>query len=182
MREADQYLDIMIREATVARDLHARMLLAVHYRIRAGDDLSVSWPDWKDLQGEFGYLFRVFGSEAALFNFIQVINPLGTAGLVRIFRPLPIPGEIRQWAAFLRDRSLDKYSPSTAERLKRRAAVRGRTWTPSEERPTQSKHYLVVPSTSGQRNFSLYISRTTQIVGDSVGGGNYGLGRWLPVF
>ena len=66
MAERSHYLDILLREPTIGHQLHARLLLAAHARIANGDDIAVSWPDWRATPGEFGLMFRVFGVPSAL--------------------------------------------------------------------------------------------------------------------
>lgn len=174
------YTDLMIREGSVAHDLHARMLLAAHHAITKGSSLAVAWPDWRDRPGEFGFLFRVLGNETALANYLDIVRPLDAAGLVRIYAPQCVPdGSDR--VRFLRDRSHDKLSPSAVRRLTRRAVERGVVWssTASQTR-TAGDHFLTIPSTSQGQTFRLYVRRDR---GDmDTSGANYGLGFSLPNF
>lgn len=176
------YVDLMIREGSVAHELHARMFLAVHQRVAAGDALAAAWPDWRGQPGEFGLVFRVFGNEVQLASYLGVVAPLVAAGLVRAYPVLPVPDRPAT-VRFLRDRSHDKLSPAAARRLTRRAAARGEAWQSTQQgKPRDAgDHYLDIPSTSQQQMFRFYIRRDRASDGDR-GGASYGLGHALPDF
>lgn len=177
------YVDIMIREGVLAHELHARLLLAVHYRVAAaGGKLAVAWPDWRDRPGEFGLLFRVFGAEDALSGYLETIAPLAVAALVRPYPVLPVPGSAAT-VRYLRDRSYDKLSPSAARRLAERAAARGETWksTHADNVRSGGDHYLTIPSASRNQMFRCYVRRDRGAV-DATSGSSYGLGYALPDF
>lgn len=176
------YVDLMIREGSVAHDLHARLLLAVHQKVAAGETLAAAWPDWRDLPGEFGLVFRVFGSNAALASYLGTVTPLATAGLLRLYPVQPVP-ETATSVRYLRDRSHDKLSPAAARRLARRATARGETWQSTHDgNPRDAgNHYLVIPSVSQQQLFRFYIRRD-RARGSDTSGAHYGLGHALPEF
>lgn len=179
--EATHYLDIMIREAAVSHDLHARLLTAVHYKIKEGCRLGVTWPDWRGEPGEFGLLFRVFGDQGGLAGVQTMIDPLVKAGLVRPFPVMAVP-ETTARVAFIRDRKLDKFSPSRAVRRKRRAAGRGEAIVETQDsRPEKRPHFLKMLSHTTSLSFLLYVTRRPGAA-DRQGGNEYGLGRSLPDF
>lgn len=177
------YVDIMIREGGLAHELHARLLLAVHYRSAAsGIKLAAAWPDWRERPGEFGLLFRVFGTDETLSGYLETIAPLAVAALVRPYLMMPVP-ESAATVRYLRDRSLDKLSPSAARRLAERAATRGETWqsTHAEKPRSESDHYLTIPSASRNQMFRCYVRRDHGAI-DTTSGSSYGLGYALPDF
>lgn len=175
------YVDIAIREATVSRELHARLLTAVHYQIKAENVLGVTWPDWKPALGEFGLLFRAFGSEEGLADLSRAILPLGNAGLVRIYPVTSTPNTPSR-VRFARNRQQDKHSPSRAARRERRALARGEVCAPpTTTRSSQSPHFLRMQSASTNAEFSLYVTRHSASMG-MAGGSQYGLGYALPDF
>lgn len=183
MSAFSHYIDVMLREGGIAHDLHARLLLAAHFRIAAGDKLAVAWPDWRDHQpGEFGLLCRVFGVPDALASYGELIAPLGHAQLVRTFPVQAVPDTPSQ-ISFVRNRRQDKFSPSAAARLTRRAEARGETWKGPSRCPPDPEiaHFLSIPSTSAQRTFRLYVSRVTGSQ-EARGGEAYGLGMVIPNF
>lgn len=181
MGQQSHYLDILLREPTIGHDLHARLLAAAHFRIANGDTLAVSWPDWRNTPGEFGLLFRVFGTEKALDSYKEAIGQLISAQLVRLFGISPVPDATGK-VCFERERNTEKkFSPSRALRRQTRALARG------EEVPLQKQtnaprpnHYLWMQSKTTQKNFALSIVRKPS--GSAEGGRNYGLGFELPDF
>ena len=177
------YVDIMIREGGLAHELHARLLLAIHYRSAAsGVKLAAAWPDWRDRPGEFGLLFRVFGTEETLSGYLETIAPLAAAALVRPYPVMPVP-ESATTVRYLRDRSHDKLSPSAARRLAKRSSGRGETWqsTHADKPRSGSDHYLIIPSASRNQMFRCYVQRDRGPI-DNTSGANYGLGYALPDF
>ena len=80
MAERSHYLDILLREPTIGHQLHARLLSAAHARIANGDDIAVSWPDWRQTPGEFGLMFRVFGEPSSLANYAQAAELFARIG------------------------------------------------------------------------------------------------------
>lgn len=177
------YVDLMIREGAIAHDLYARLLLAVHYQNVSGAGLAVSWPDWKNNPGEFGLLCRVFGNkEDQLATYLETVNPLIAASLIRAFPIAPVPITERT-VCFRRDRSHDKLSPSAARRLTARAAERGAVWASTHDGKPRNAgdHYLTIPSVSKKQTFRLYIRRDATDRAD-VAGSAYGLGYGLPDF
>jgi CRISPR-associated endoribonuclease Cas6/Csy4 subtype I-F len=176
------YVDLMIREGTVAHELHARLLLAVHQKVAAGETLAVTWPDWRSRPGEFGLIFRVFGSEEHLASYLKTVGPLSVAELMRFYPVLPVP-ETSSVVRFVRDRSHDKLSPTAARRLARRAAERGEIWQSTHNgKPREAgDHYLTIPSSSQQQVFRFYILRDGG-TGTDPAGASYGLGHALPEF
>ena len=178
--EATHYLDIMIREATISHDLHARLLRSVHYQIKAGHVLGVTWPDWKGSQGEFGLLFRVFGDTNGLEAVVAQIDPLCKTGLIRPFPVSAVP-DVEARIAFVRDRSIDKFSPSRAVRRDKRAGGQGEPETIRDVRPEKIPHYLPMLSHTTTRSFLVYITKRS-VPSDRQGGREYGLGRSLPDF
>ena len=176
------YVDLMIREGGVAHELHARLLLALHYKVAGGAALAASWPDWRDQPGEFGLLFRVFGNEAHLKEYLEVVAPLVTAGLIRVFAVTPVPDTSAK-VCFSRDRSHDAVSPSAARRLARRASDRGEVWQSTRDgQPREAgDHYLIIPSASQNRIFRMYVQRGRKAAASSTSA-SYGLGHLLPDF
>ena len=171
------YLDLMLREPEVSHQIHARLLTAVHHRIRAGDTLCVSWPDFKGTPGEFGLLFRVFGDQTALQSYSEAVSPLVKGTLVRAY-PIALVPEHTERVSFIRDRSLDKHSPSTISRQRQFVESQGNTWTPAAP-PTRRPHFLVMQSITTGETFSLYV-RLSKTSGG--GGASYGLGQLVPHF
>lgn len=179
--DASHYLDMMIREATISHDLHARLLTAVHYQIKAGHSLGVTWPDWKGTPGEFGLLFRVFGDPSGLQAFLGLIEPLLKANLIRAFPVSAVP-ETDSRVLFARDRKLDKFSPSSETRRNNRAGDQ-RAVSPEQKpvRPSKKPHFLPMLSHTTSRSFLIYITKHSTTI-DRQGGREYGLGQSLPDF
>jgi CRISPR-associated protein (Cas_Csy4) len=174
------YLDIMIRTPAIAHDLFARLVMVTHRHIKRGDALAIAWPDWSDTRGEFGFLFRVFGAAQALDRYRQAIQPLQDAALVRVFPSAAVPMVTKQ-VVFFRDRSLDRFSPSAARRLARRASQRGEVYSPKPA-PIQQNHYLLLQSASGDNtHFNLFVHKKKNGIG-FAGGHQYGLGYAVPDF
>lgn len=173
------YLDVMLRSSEIAHDIYARLLVAVHYRIKAGDVLAVAWPDWSNDHGEFGFLFRIFGSEIALAEYSRGIVVLQNHDLIRLFPILSTP-QVAKRVVFCRDRSMDHFSPSVAKRLERRAKLRSEIYSPKAV-PQRKCHYLPVQSSSTQEKFNLFIRREI-VDADQSGGHQYGLGYAVPDF
>ncbi len=181
MAERSHYLDILLREPTIGHQLHARLLSAAHARIANGDDIAVSWPDWRTTPGEFGLMFRVFGLPSALTNYTTAVGALVERGLIRLFPVATVP-ETSASVCFARDRGVDKASPSRLTRLRARAAARGETVPPEmlEVKAARPRHFLWMQSTTTGQNFSLSIVRQPSSKAD--GGRNYGLGLQVPEF
>ena len=179
--DATHYLDIMTREATISRELHARLLTAMHYQIKAGHTMAAAWPDWKNTLGEFGLVFRAFGNEVSLQGLTASIEPLLKANLVRLF-PVALVPETSKTMLFVRDRKNDKHSPSNIARRLRRAAQRGEA-IPEQttSRPARMPHFLKMLSLTTSETFPLFVTRTSVAV-DRLGGHEYGLGYALPDF
>ncbi|WP_395009079.1 type I-F CRISPR-associated endoribonuclease Cas6/Csy4 [Undibacterium sp.] len=176
----NHHLDIMIRAAEVSREVHARLVMLTHTSIISnGDQLAVSWPDWKPALGEFGLLFRVFGNEKNLELFAKSLKPLLDRSLIRTFPINEVPPS-DEHAVFIRDRRFDKYGASAFNRLKRRAASRGEVFNP---KPCGNFriHSLKIQSSSTSQQFHLFVRRESSSK-DRVGGKDYGLGFSLPVF
>lgn len=179
------YVDIMIREGAICHQLHARLLMGVHYGINnSGLALAASWPDWKAQPGEFGLLFRVFGDESGVKSYLDLVDPLLAAGLVRAFPIAPVP-DTKGRVVFVRERQMDKLSPSRTARRVRRAAARGESTDAASNveasRPQKSPHFLRLNSTSTGHEFCLFVSRRSSAT-ESAGGQSYGLGLALPDF
>lgn len=176
------YVDLMIREGEIAHDLFSRLLLALHHRNVAGGGLAIAWPDWRSRPGEFGLLCRVFGDEVQLAAYLDYVEPLVAANLVRAYPVTPVP-ETERKVRFVRDRSHDKLSPSAARRLAARASARGEVWVSAQDgKPRKAgDHYLAIQSASKAQAFRLYIRRDEASKSDPTGA-NYGLGYVLPNF
>lgn len=181
MGQPSHYLDILLREPTIGHELHARLLVAAHFRIANGDELAVSWPDFRNTPGEFGLLFRVFGSAQALGSYIEAIAPLTAGQLVRLFPVSPVP-DVTGKVCFERERTLEKqFSPSRAARRQRRALARGEAAPPvTQTSAARPKHFLWMQSKTTEQTFALSIVRKPS--GSADGGRNYGLGFELPDF
>lgn len=178
---ATHYLDMMIREATISHDLHSRLLTAVHFQIKAGHTLGVTWPDWKGTPGEFGLLFRAFGEPPALQAFHEMIQPLLKANLIRAFPMSSVPDTDAR-VLFARDRKLDKFSPSSEARRISRAGDRQTLSTEQKPvRPSKRPHFLPMLSHTTSRSFLIYITKHSS-TSDRPGGREYGLGKSLPDF
>lgn len=173
----ERHLDILLREPTIGHQLHARLLAAAHVCIARGAGLAVSWPDWRGTPGEFGLLFRVFGTEADLAAYSAAITPLVEANLIRLF-PIGTPPATDRQVMFFRDRKLDKFTASrTARRLRRGHDCEPQRTTAPSVRP----HFLIMQSQSTQQAFSLYVRRA-EAKSASDGGRQYGLGQLVPDF
>ncbi len=181
MAERSHYLDILLREPTIGHQLHARLLSAAHARIANGDDLAVSWPDWRQTPGEFGLMFRVFGQPSALTNYTQAVDVLVERGLIRLFPVAAVP-ETRASVCFARDRGVDKSAPSRLARLRARAAARGESIPEfqQEGKARRPRHFLWMQSTTTGQNFALSIVR--QPTGKTDDASSYGLGVLVPDF
>lgn len=172
-------MDVMLRSLEIAHDLHARLLIAIHYRIQAGDELAVSWPDWKNNGGQFGFVFRVFGNEDALGEYAKVIDTLKKHELIRMFPCLPVPAHTSK-VVFARDRERDKFSPSATRRMEKRAQQRGEIFVPNAP-PTKVCHFLTVLSASSSQKFCMYVRRDVE-GREQESGNQYGLGHLVPNF
>lgn len=181
MERPSHYLDVLLRQGEVAHEIHARLLLRVHQGNAHGLKLSCAWPDWHERPGEFGMLFRVFGSTPHLDQYVRTIAPLVRAGFVQDSVVRPVPEEVSQ-ILFVRDRRPDKKSPSAAVRLARRAAARGEAaHGQSASGPVTPPHFLILPSQSGSRLFRMNIRRLSH-GHPARGGDGYGLGSPVPNF
>lgn len=179
---ADQfpfYLDISIRAGNIAYELFARLLTAVHHHITAGNNVAVSFPDWKGTPGDFGLVFRVFGSESELKTYLLRIAILNREELLTIGHCLPVP-ETDRYVVFARDRSVDKFSDANVRRLKRRAEARGELFS-LKEQTYSVPHYLPMLSTTSGKPFHLFVKKYPG--GKAcIGGKQYGLGYVVPEF
>lgn len=173
------YVDTYIMSSNIDRDLFGRMLTAVHLEICGGNELAVSFPDWNDKPGKFGIVFRVFGTEAGLQAYLERIRLLEQHNLVRNMTIEPTP-ETENRVVFLRDRSLDKYSPAQIRRMESRALARGETFTP-QSAPAGLKHSIPMLSISGKAPFSLFIRKAND-ARQTTTGNRYGLGLAVPEF
>ena len=174
------YIDIMLREATVAHDLHARLLHCVHMKNAVGAGIACAWPDWDEKHGEFGLLFRAFGNETELEDFAKSIAPLAQANLIRI-DPIMLVPATTTYVTFVRNRYPDKNGESRRKRMERRAASQGRTIQSMTAREIDTTcHYLNVPSKSFGGMIRIHIRRIGSQ--DYTGGKAYGLGVTVPHF
>ena len=178
----NRYADVDILEPAISRDIHARLLLATHLRIAGGAELRVSWPEWRDGGDDFGLLFRIFGDDDAIGKWLESISPLVKAGLVRAHPIAAVPSDVSGSVAFVRDRRPDRFSPSAAARLARRAAVRGEEWTGGSAKPSGRWHVLNMPSSTTGQSLGFHVARRLDCVGDCGGGRAYGLGHPVPAF
>lgn len=179
MDTRSHYVDVMLRTPEIEHDLYARLLTTAHFRIKAGDALAIAWPDWKNNHGDFGFLFRIFGLNQELDEYVKEIRPLQDAELIRVFPILAVP-DVKKRVAFCRDRSFDRFSPTSARRLTRRAEERGAVFTPKPV-PQKKSHFLSMHSYSGNTQFNMFIRREVCDV-DLSGGHQYGLGYAVPDF
>jgi CRISPR-associated protein (Cas_Csy4) len=173
------YIDVALGAPEIERELHARLLTAVHHRILAGDALAVAWPGWRQEQGNFGLLFRIFGEAQSLDRCLAGMAPLIERELIR---PGPISAvpDVPLRVVFTRDRSVDRYSPSATRRMTQRANLRGTKFHP--KRAAQGgAHALALKSSSTDNIFHLFVRRMDSVSANG-GGCRYGLGHALPDF
>lgn len=175
------YLDIVIKRADVGRELHARLLMALHLQSPQQSNLAVTWPDWGTWGGEFGLIFRVFGEPQALLDFKARIEPLIQHQLVLALAINPVPA-FEHLVMFKRDRRFENTSPCHVRRLKRRAEQRGETLE-LEPKTQKCEHWIEMQSLSTRSAFRFGIKRTaadSAQAQDTVD--SYGLGAALPAF
>ena len=173
------YVDLDIKNTSIELDVHARLLTAIHFRIKAGDILAVSWPRWGSAIGQFGSVLRVFGTESSLKNYLRVVGILAEYNLISANDINTTPNTADR-VVFFRDRTMDRYSPSNARRLERRAVARGEVYTP-KSRDLIGTHHLKMNSTSNQHAFHMFIKRDMTAIAIR-GEHQYGLGIPVPQF
>lgn len=175
------YLDVMLKLPEAAHGIHARLMTAAH--LCCGIEkrtMAVAWPDWQGTPGEFGFLFRIFGSEADISAFQEKIALMVEKNLIRCFPVQPVP-ETSETVYFVRDRRIDARAPSRLARLIKRAQARGEEFTPKGPAAyIPAPHFLHLNSVSGKRAFKMYIRRKKE--GASDKGRAYGLGYPVPHF
>lgn len=170
----DLYLDILIKRPEIIHDLHARLLHAVHQIQTDTHDLAVAFPDWSNTPGEFGLLFRLFGTnEQILDAFRNYVSSLVEHNLIRLFPVLPVPHSEKK-VCFARDQSGNKFGLSAAKRRVRR----GTTQETTLATPMRPTHWLNALSSSGQ-SFRIVIKKMSS---PQQGGHRYGLGLLVPEF
>lgn len=179
------YVDVMIRDQSIAIDLHARLLSALHGVISRHEiELAASWPDWQSRSGEFGSLFRAFGDEAGLQAFLTWSAPLVDAGLVRSYPVAVVPNTLAT-IAYLRDRRTERQTPGFSVRQARRQAKRHGHEVQSIEldqsRQLGLSHHLKLQSSSTKQTYCFFIRQVVNASQDA-GGKAYGLGYTLPNF
>jgi uncharacterized protein YfaA (DUF2138 family) len=172
----DIYMDILIREAKIFHNLHARLLHAVHQVQTDDAALAVAFPDWKASPGEFGLLFRVLSPEHRLLEaYRNHIDKLVKYELVRLFPILPAP-VTNKTVCFARDQALGKFSQAAARRRERRGNGGG---IPMQRAQTATAtHWLRMQSSRGNE-FRMVIRKTST---ERQGGRQYGLGLLVPDF
>jgi CRISPR-associated endoribonuclease Cas6/Csy4 subtype I-F len=173
------YVDIRIHAGNIVHELLGRLVTAAHYDINAGNQLAISFPDWKGTPGDFGFVFRVFGSETAIQTYLKRVSILDREELLSISNCTAVP-EVDQFIVFARDRSVDKFSDSYVRRLKRRAEKRGESFQ-LETKDCSIPHYLPMYSHTSGKPFHLFVKK---LIGrkEYSGGNNYGLGFAVPEF
>lgn len=182
MAEFTHHVDVMLRRPEIGREIHARLATAAHRVITgAGAELAVAWPDWRGHSGEFGYLFRVFGTPTDLAAFTVAVAGMVNRNLIRASPPQPVP-ETVETVAYLRDRSVERNTPGFAARQQRRDQRAGRTLSrpPRQQRADSRGHSLSLQSASTGQNFALFIRHARRA--DREAGRCYGLGYTLPRF
>ncbi|MDT8925211.1 type I-F CRISPR-associated endoribonuclease Cas6/Csy4 [Pseudomonas taiwanensis] len=174
------YLDIVIKRAEVGRELHARLLMAVHLCNPQASSLAVSWPDWGHFGGDFGLVMRVLGPEHSLAQVKAKIAGLVEAKLVFCSASNTIP-ETVETVCYKRDRSFESLSACRIRRLKRRAEARGETLELEPSLGTID-HWLPMQSHSTQNAFSLGIQKVNARSAGAESVDSYGLGMRVPSF
>lgn len=170
----DLYMDILIKRPAIIHDLHSRLIHAVHQVQTTEHDLAVSFPDWRNELGEFGMIFRLFGSnQQILETYRSYVAALVDHDLIRLFPILPVPQTDRK-VCFARDQHGKKAGPAALRRRIRRGATTDMTLSA----PRPNTHWLQALS-SGGHQFQLVIRKTTS---ERQGGHGYGLGLLVPEF
>lgn len=174
------YLDIVIKRPEVGRQLHARLLMAVHLCNPQARNLAVSWPDWGHFGGDFGLVLRVMGPSQSLELVKAKIAPLVDAKLVfaLAINSVPLTDET---VCFVRDRSHESLKTSRVRRHKLRAEARGETL---ELEPAYGtvEHWLPMQSLSSKNGFSLGIKKISVRSASENSPNSYGLGMRVPAF
>lgn len=186
MAEFTHHVDVMLRTPEIGREIHTRLVTAVH-RIITNEktELAVAWPDWKYQFGEFGFLFRVFGTPKALETFSAMVQPMADRRLIRVYPAQEVPPTV-DTVAYVRDRLIEKRTDAFVARQRRRDERQGRArpdWNGKPATPSQQRHShaLTLQSASTGQQFSLFV-RAAPRAGDGEAGRNYGLGYTLPSF
>lgn len=174
------YLDIVIKRAEVGRQLHARLLMAVHLCNPQASGLAVSWPDWGHFGGDFGLVMRILGPEDSLAQVQEKIAGLVEAKLVFCLAINTIP-ETSETVCYKRDRSFESLSPCRVRRLKRRAEGRGETCE-LEPKLGEVDHWLPMQSLSTKNTFSLGIKKVNARDAGAEISDSYGLAVRVPSF
>ena len=174
------YLDIVIKRPEVGRQLHARLLMAVHLCNPQASGLAVTWPDWGHFGGDFGLVLRVLGSEDALSLIKTKVAGLVDAKLVFCLAINSIPAT-SETVCYKRDRSFESLSACRVRRLKKRAEGRGEDFS-LEPSLGEVDHWLPMQSLSTQNNFTLGIKKVCVRSAAAETVDSYGLGLRVPAF
>ena len=178
MLDVRHYRDIRIKEASIAHELHERVVHAVHRCHGAGHPVGLAWPDYRLEPATLGLTLRAFGSADALNMLADHLAPLVNAGLIDVGDTADTP-ETEARVTFYRDRAAEKGEGYLA-RQNRHEAKKGR---PQRKRVTRRKapFYVRMRSQTTAQGYSLFINVVT---GENAprGGASYGLGYPVPQF
>ena len=173
--DTSTYIDVKACAKSV-NDVHARVLQAVHFCNWNGMDLGLSFSKFQeDVPNEFGDTMRVFGSTTELYEFYAKLRECVKQSEVVITEVAKTP-ETTTYVSFIRDRAIERSSPSNVKRRIARAKARGETYVPKKIEAVN--HTLVVPSVSSGK-FVLNVKKTNA---PFSGGSQYGLGKLVPCF
>lgn len=179
------YIDL-VPKGGIAYEVFARVLKGVHLANVEEHALSVDWPEWRPVRGQFGRTMRVLGAAAGLEHLLERIAPLLASDLLKCPEGItPVPDDAKGTHWYRRDRKADKNTPSHNRRLERRAALRGETYVPPSIPRSPALHALRLQSESTGQSYYMDIRR--QSVGDEherrrPAPDIYGFGVVIPTF
>lgn len=182
MLDTSQFTDAIILDESLATELHARLVTAVHKAISDGAVLGVDWPEF--VSGKrFGRIMRVFGSPDDLAAYKALAKPLEQHRLVMLYGPQKTP-DAAVWRSFFRCRKSEDGTDASNAYKQRRAAARGAVYTPPKAVRIVAKDYLKMVSTTTKQRFSLFIRLNTSdsppVAAAPPSG--YGMGGYVPHF
>lgn len=189
------FRDVVLRDGKLAPEIWGRVVWVVHCQHHHADRDGAIYIDFPGFNRfNLGFVCRLFGTENALEEMAEQLQPLADYGFISLKAIAPAPEEVSEYALVRRPK---RRSPAQKKRSRKREAEKALkegkplpTYEsePLGERRKAGEHDIQMMSTSQHTRFKFRLARTVvsadearNIANSPRSGVGYGVGIPVPI-